>query len=48
MSLKSLADNLKSEDEFHTFVKSEISDTKNIIFTTFFTRNVRHHSLSQT
>ena len=23
MSLKSLADNLKSEDEFHTFVKSE-------------------------
>ena len=23
MSLKSLSDNLKSEDEFHTFVKSE-------------------------
>ena len=27
MSLKSLSDNLKSEDEFHTFVKSGVSDT---------------------
>ena len=44
MSLRDLANNLRTEDEFHTFVKRE-RVIPYIVFTTYTSRDVRHHSL---